>query len=377
MDNKINFYYQCKRCKYKTYNKNDMKRHVLRVNICEDLTNYKNKNWKNESLEKVIINFDYSSLQLKENDNLIKSLENDDIQSLCKTENGNDTEKEKGSEKPQSNKVAIKCEFCKNTFSRKDSLNRHLNSCLIKNCKEREELKKLNEENNYALILNDNNNEIISKYNQFKNLVEGKKEEQIVKYNKPNVWELYDISTITSNNFSYTDFSYYKGLCLLQMPFEDDFRDKHFSNDMKIRLFTSISYPCLLYEFLKNQNNVNVIPENDKTSIVYKKDGFVRMNNDILTMETTLKLKKYLLKNYQNFRDFHPLMDDDIYSSFCESIYKSILKKSDFDYKKDYLKIYEYNKKVFNIEEIIANNNFKILEFDFKSQIIKKQFIYF
>lgn len=355
MNDTIQFYYQCKRCKkYRTYNKKDMKRHINKVNICKlSDNNVQNNNWREESLNKIIddINVDIDV----------------DVEDTT-TDNNN------------------KCEYCRRVFSRRDCLTRHLKNCLVKICKERDKLRECHpalclgvtakrkiidevnyehkEFNDYSLILDNNNNN-------------NNNQEQISIPCEPCEWEIYDVSKITSNNFNYTDFSYYNGLCLLQLPHEEDYRDKHFSNDVKIRLFTSISYPCLLYEFMKNHNNVNIIPENEKTSIVYKKNGFVRMNNDILTLETTLKLKRYFLKNYQNFKYFHPLMDNDLYKTLCEGIYRCIIKKSDIDYKEDYLKIFENNKKIFDINDIIAKNNFRILEFDFKSQIIKKQFIYF
>lgn len=399
-----------------------MKRHVSRKKLCDlskDLIeNFNEKIWINESLEKIIIPLDVPLLDKNkdsiENDNknqnqyeqkkqkienidlLFENLDNHDSSNililnsnnqLIKMETKNQLtdnleeqlknkyskEKENGkkeediivSEKNNKNK----CNYCTKIFSRKDSLNRHLEGCLVKIFKESQLKKKLEEEKLKR----------IKDYQANNNSLPPSKNVEVIEYNKNKIydWELYKHSLIPHQPIQYTDFSYYKGLCLIQMPFEDEFRDNHLTQDTKIRLFTSIHYPSLLFELMKNHHNINVVPESKETSIVYKKNGFARVNNDILTLETTLKLKKYFLKNYMEMKNFHPLMDNELFTIISDTLYKSILKKSDEDYKMDYLRIYDKNREHFNIEEIIKKNNFLIEDVGIKDFILKKQFIFF
>ncbi len=414
-----------------------MKRHINRVNLCDIsidlLNNFDEKNWKNESLEKVIEKVKLAhhlENNLEKNNDLIQKEEHNNNNNnnnnnnelneidkifnnvdfnneynnqlfleknieivikdkyLNKKNNNNQTNNNIDNEinnnldnqsnnnienQPQkseslvvynnnnNNKNDNQCVYCQKIYSRKDSLNRHLQSCLVKYLKEKEIKNKIKDD----------------KYK--KGLKENKNNLQILPYQKKKIqdWELYSSSLIQYTPIQYTDFSYYKGVCLTEMPFEDDFRDNHLTNDTKIRLFTSIHYPSLLYELMKNQHNVNVVPENKDTSIVYKKNGFVRVNNDILTLETTLKLKKYFLKNYLEIKKFHPLIDTELYSVISDAIYKSILKKADQDYKLEYIKIYDNYKDTFKIEDIIRENKFLVEEANMKDFIFKKQFIFF
>ncbi len=372
-----------------------MKRHVNRKKLCDILEELKNNfdiiNWKKESLEKIVQPIDNSILNNNLNnnndiDNIFNNLninsfsnnlliEDDFNNVIINNDNNNNNLEEdlknkysnNNNNNDKKNKNEYKCNYCTKIYSRKDSLNRHLESCLVKYFKENQIKKKIEQDK-----LND--------YIQNKNSLPPSKNLQVVDYNKRKKyqWELYSSSLIPYQpNIEYNDFSYYKGVCLIQMPFDDDFRDNHITFDTKIRLFTSIHYPSLLYELLKNQHNINVVPENKETSIVYKKNGFIRVNNDILTLETTLKLKKYFLKNYLEIKNFHPLIDSNIFSLISEAIYKSIFKNADIDHKADYLKIFENNKELFNIEEIISTNNFLIEDLNMKDFIVKKQFIFF
>ncbi len=374
-----------------------MKRHLNRKIIC-DLSdelkdNFNNTNWKEESLEKIIVDLPSNILSENTQKNPESTLNDifnnlyptdinqidvsqesveDSLKKKYKTNEKNDNDQDvvdpSGSEDKNS-KNLHNCDYCKKKYSRKDSLTRHLQSCLIKYFKEKQKIQKMEEEKRIKeQDFKDNNNSIPPS----KNL-------EVVTHKKNKIydWELYKSIIPYSPPIKYEDFSYYKGVCLIQMPFEDEFRDNHLSNDTKIRLFTSIHYPSLLYELMKNQHNANVVPENKETSIVYKKNGFIRVNNDFLTMETTLKLKKYFIKNYMNIKNFHPLIDSDLYSVMSDNIYKSILKKADVDYKSDFLKIFEYNKELFHIDEIVKNNNFLIEDMDMKDIILKKQFVFF
>ncbi len=361
-----------------------MKRHVNRKKLCDISNDLKNifdaVNWKKDSLEKIINPLDITILENNivnnEVENIFTNLNtssneklNEDLNINNSNDNTNLEEDLKNKYNKDSNKdnKEYKCNYCTKIYSRKDSLTRHLESCLVKYFKENQIKKKIEQDKLNDFVHN-------------KNSLPPSKNLQVVDYNKRKKyqWELYSSSLIPYQpNIEYNDFSYYKGVCLIQMPFEDEFRDNHISFDTKIRLFTSVHYPSLLYELLKNQHNINVVPENKETSIVYKKNGFVRVNNDFLTLETTLKLKKYFLKNYLEIKNFHPLIDSDIFSVISEAIYRSIIKNADIDHKSDYLRIFEHNREFFNIEEIIQNNKFLIEDLNMKDFILKKQFIFF
>ena len=126
--------YECFRCGYCTIHRNSMKNHLNRKNICNPIL-------EDISIEEIkkhygFINTQNSSTEIHQNPPKSTKIAKNNIHQnppkstkIAKKIHQNPP---KSTKIHQNEKKIYICEFCNNTFSRSDSLNRHYNRCKIK-----------------------------------------------------------------------------------------------------------------------------------------------------------------------------------------------------------------------------------------------------
>lgn len=281
-------YYECKRCKYKTNRKNNMKIHLERENKCpRNIESYK---FTDEEIY-----------------NLSLTIIKNDIKDKC-----ND----------------LICSSCNKYFSRKDNLNNHIKKyCKFKCNKDINDIvtdKNTNSiTDNSTNAITDNSTNTNNTNNSTNNNTD----------NSTNTNNSTNITTDNSTNNTYNVVNNY----ILQ-PFDGNWNIKHLEYDNKISLLTScIKYTGLLEKILENDENLNVIIDsNSDNGLVYKNnvDKYVNMKKKDIYIETMKKINKQLSEIY----------DDIILNkNLCNSIFKSHL----IDQKKESNeKLSDYNNKI-------------------------------
>ncbi len=307
----IKVYYECERCEYKTKLLADMTKHIKRKKICickkENFIMSENE-FKNKSLEKKYENYNeiiekYDKLKKKENE-----------------------EKEKDSSLYWKDNEK-RCDFCFNTFYQKTNLDKHLETCKIKEIVE----KKYNNKNQTnTVIINNNNNNITN-----------------------------NITNITVNIDN-------KCLDKLLIPFYDKFDTSHISDQTQLDLLLSTLYEDTLKEILKNNSNLNFVIDNtsDNKSFVYVGDKKLeRINNEEIYNKIWLEVKNYLIDSLNKIK-----IEKQRYEKNIINYIESKIKE-----KHQYLTS-SNNQNVDNVKNLIKNiskdneektiNNFKLISND-------------
>ena len=268
--------YQCYRCFYHSINKRDMKKHLIRKNICgRKLESY---NFDENKIEELTL--------LKKSVNELIITENKEKQCIEINKNWNYDENDfKKIIEIMRNNNKTSCCFCDKNFFRKYELLRHLENFQCHVLKEKKnksiinsnyvENKTINNFNNNQINNQQINNILINVYNHSQNKDENG-EKLLNGFN-----EDWDISKIDLQ----------KKLLLL-------ISDNKYSNTME--------------EILKNDKNMNILlGENENETIVFQEDKFVNLNNDEIIVRTMYKLYNHLLKFYSEIKE-EDLMNKDL-----------------------------------------------------------------
>ena len=258
-------YYECKRCFYQTKLKSDIKRHLNKLTKCDrTIDSYE---YKDEDLEK---------LSLTLNNPIYKKEAN----------------------------LTEFCTFCNKIFSRKDSLNRHLEkfhkpkTTTLNNEKIENNEQKL--ENNETTIGNIHINGEVST-NSNLNALNG---EENILGNSNIIGDANNIGDVINNNI------------YLINGFDKAWSTEHM--DKCIKFFTILSkykFTNLLSEVLKNDNNLNVLLNDEtKNGLVYKNDDeqFVKMKETDIFSKSAEKLFFELKNIFNEFKDMSDYLDEDV-----------------------------------------------------------------
>jgi len=269
-------YYLCKRCNYKSKQKNDILRHLNRKNKCiknmnvimisdkelydislikilsdENKDNILNKNEDIKILNENIKVSNEDNIKLEKN-NIDDDIILDDLYedaSICSLNNETDNI----------------CKNCNKKYSRKSSLRRHvLNYCN----------KKVNE------------NEVINNTNINNNIN--------------------NINNIVNNNTLNINLGGTNGNTKI-IPFDEDWDlSKIDINMKKSLLFSTIKYTQTMDEIFQNDSNFNVLIKDEKSSgIVYKneKEKLKEMSINDIVDSSMKKLHKYLKQFYEEIKN--------------------------------------------------------------------------
>lgn len=242
MDNKANnSYYECKRCFYKSYQKNDMKKHLDKKNLC--IRTIKSYNYKDEDLYSLSLN------RIKRTNNFT-------------------------------------CTSCNKNFSNNNNLKRHIEkSCTKSNSNENLILQEIPSE-----IININSESILTENLNLEILAEtiDSKPESIQIGNNNNNINNVQNSNINSNNISIN--------INITKSFDDDWDTSNIDINKKlVLLLTNSKFTKTLENILENEVNLNVLIDNNTNNgIVFNNNKYVNMNVKDIVKQTMIKLHKHL-----------------------------------------------------------------------------------
>jgi hypothetical protein len=257
---KIKVYYECERCEYKTKLFADMNRHIKRKNLCV---------CKKENFIMSDVEFKTKSLEKKyENYNEI-------MEKYIELKNKENEEKEKDSSLYWKDNEK-RCDYCFNTFYQKTNLDKHVETCKIK------EIVEKNKKEPSTIIINNNNNTINNNIT----------------------------NNITNINVNIDN----KCIDRLLIPFYEKFDTTHISNETQLELLLSALYEDTLKEMLKNDLNLNFLlieTTQDNKSVVYVGDKKVeRIDNNEIFYKIWLEVKNYLIELLDNYKKRKNKYDD-------------------------------------------------------------------
>lgn len=260
--------YQCYRCFYYCNNKKDMKKHLIRKNIC--IRKLESFNYSENDL----INL---SLTNKSEEEIIISKEEEYIEDQYVNWNYDEKELKQIINKTKGNNHK-KCCFCNKEFFRKYELIRHIenNQCVVL----KEKKNKCNIQNNYIENKTINNQNIGN--------------QQI------NTQQINNISINVYNNSNVVNENNEKIL----NGFNEEWDISKIDLQKKLLLFVSDNkYSNTMEEILKNDKNMNILlKENENDSIVFQENKFINVNNDEIIVRTMYKLYNHLLKFYTDIK---------------------------------------------------------------------------
>lgn len=277
--------YQCYRCFYYCKNKKDMKKHLIRKNICvRKMESYHFEESKLEELsllnksdeELIIIDENNDSNEIEIQSNWVFDI--DEFHHILELTKNNNNKK---------------CCFCSKEFFRKYELIRHLENyqCSILKIKKNKNII----QNNYI------ENKTINNINNINNQ----------KINNQNI-NNQQINNILINVYNNSKNMNENGEKILN-GFNEDWDISKIDLQKKLLLFVSDNkYSNTMEEILKNDKNMNILlGENENESIVFQEDKFVNVNNDEIIVRTMYKLYNHLLKFYNEIKE-EDLMNKDL-----------------------------------------------------------------
>jgi hypothetical protein len=302
-------YYECKRCYYKFYQKNDIIRHLNKKKICirilESFENYKNEN-ENELYELSLIR--------------IKNTKN------------------------------IFCTYCNKSFYNPHNLKRHIDKiCKNINNTERENKEFLDDSENKK------NKEFLeeSENKEFQN--ENNKSNVIMNNNKIDK-NINIINNITDNSVINLNINLTKG-------FEDEWNISHIDDNIKfILLCHNMKFTSTLEKILENEVNQNVLLDNSSNkAIIFKDKKLVNVDVKDIVKKTMDKLFHQLCNFKNDIYDSNPLCINtkilDAEMKTAETKYKEF--KSN---KKIEETVNTYIKDIYNKKKDNTINNFSIIK---------------
>lgn len=241
-------YYECKRCKYRTTIKFDMKRHLNRVKKCsKDLDSYK---YSDEELMELSLNI------------ITPELKND-----------------------------LTCIYCNKVFSRNDNLTRHKD----RYCKKKNLFLLENGKSEY----NKKDEKDDEKNKKEQNVNIQNIENQVIIDKQINVDKQIHIDKQV-NNYIIID-----NKQIQLKGFDDEWNIEHFDNYLKLVLLLSkTKYTDFLSEVLKNYDNLNVILDKESESgLVYKNnsDMYVKLTINEILNSSMRKIYEHLQKMYDEY----------------------------------------------------------------------------
>ncbi len=314
IDNNIknnNYYYNCKRCLYKTNFICDIKKHLDRKTKC--IAKDKNYNLSEEELYNLSIKKEFSIIIIKkENENIKKDK--------------NDNKKEK-------NNI---CEYCQNSYYNKQGLERHTKICKKNN--------KNNNENNNKNNKNNNTNQLLTQNNYYHNTNIETQNNLILNLQSQNLKE--------------------ETMEQILVPFFDRFDTSHINDDIKMGLLLSHLYYDTLKEIMKNSVNLNfMLDMNEKSGLIYKNDdeSLVPIDNLIIYNNVWRKVRDYLLEALESMKNKYPKTDDNLYNHLQNQIknkYNEFIKDNNKDYT---FAVKETINKIANERKEETENKFKLI----------------
>lgn len=308
----LKHFFQCIKCKYKTHNLIDMKRHLKRKNKCD---------WDND-----LSNNNLSDIEIY-NESIIKKYDNiEDINKIYdenkKILNNQDNNLN------QINDSKIKCEFCFKSFTTKYSLERHLNNCKTRN------------------IIDFNNKKIDSDIDNIDNNNDNNNLSLVISQKENNNNDNDNNNIITEEKDK------------ILVSFYDNFDTSHISLELQIELLFSTIYEDTLTEILKNDLNLNYFIQNniDNKSLIYvnKKYGIQRISNNDIYELIWNKVKDYLLESLKNIKKVKSKYSSEIF----DTIEKIIINKYNYIHSKD-INVVNRIKEIIYLSSL--NNKDKIL----------------
>lgn len=244
MDDKKS-YYECKRCFFKCYQKNTMKKHLERVKICE----------------RTLDSFQY---------------EDEDLYELSLTRIYTEQKK-------------TFCDICNKNFINVFSLKRHNHSChkSVNNDKSKVSNSEIN--NNYVEDDEVNSN-IDIEYSNIKNNDSNKNPLCYINNNNINNSVINNNVNIVNNNLS-----------INIINFDDDWNTSHIDDKQKILLLLKkYKFTTTLENILENEVNLNVLIDNTtENGLVCNNNKFEKMDVKDIVKKTMKKLV-YSLNNFKN-----------------------------------------------------------------------------
>jgi len=244
MDDKKS-YYECKRCFFKCYQKNTMKKHLERVKICE----------------RTLDSFQY---------------EDEDLYELSLTRIYTEQKK-------------TFCDICNKNFINVFSLKRHNQSChkSVNNDKSNVSNSEIN--NNYVEDEEVNSN-IDIEYSNIKNNDSNKNPLCYINNNNINNSVINNNVNIVNNNLS-----------INIINFDDDWNTSHIDDKQKILLLLKkYKFTTTLENILENEVNLNVLIDNTtENGLVCNNNKFEKMDVKDIVKKTMKKLV-YSLNNFKN-----------------------------------------------------------------------------
>jgi hypothetical protein len=259
--------FQCYRCFYYCKNKKDMKKHLIRKNICG--RKVESFNYEEDKIEylSLLNKSDDEIIIIKEEEHIVgqyvdwKYDENELKQIIDKTKNNNNK----------------KCCFCNKAFFRKYELLRHL-------------------ENNQCSVLKEKKNKNIIHNNYIDN-------KTINNQNINNQINNQQINNISINVYNNSNIVNENGEKIMN-GFNDEWDISKIDLQKKLLLFVSDNkYSNTMEEILKNDKNMNILlGENENDAIVFQENKFMNLNNDEIIVRTMYKLYNHLLKFYTDIK---------------------------------------------------------------------------
>jgi hypothetical protein len=273
-----NYYYNCKRCDYKTNYLCDIKKHLDRKTKCttkDDNFNMSFKELYNQSIIKNIVDENNLPNKKKENN--------------------------------------ILCEYCQNSYYNKQGLERHQKVCKKKNNSENN---KINDEKKIDNNNNNNNNTTLTQNNYYQNI----ETQNNLILNLPNQ----DIKEETLDQ--------------VLVPFFDKFDTSHINDEIKMGLLLSHLYYDTLKEILKNSVNLNfMLDMNQQNGLIYKNnsESLVPIDNVIICNNVWRKVRDYLLEALDFMKERYNKVDIHLYNHLHNQIknkYNEFIKGNNKDY---------------------------------------------
>ena len=234
MDNKINnSYYECKRCFHKFYQKNDMKKHLEKKNLCE----------------RKVESYKYN---------------NEDLYNLSLERNYN-TEKEHI------------CKGCNKNFYNNANLKRHMDKYCKKNI-------------NDNTIIDENIVELKTESVNVSSIIEKQQDVDQIGNNMNNMNNISN-SNITNSNSNNININ-----INIARSFDDEWDTSKINIKKKILLLvTNSKFTKTLENILENEVNLNVlIDTTTENGLVYNNKEFTKMNVKDIVKKTMSKLHKHL-----------------------------------------------------------------------------------
>ncbi len=250
--NDFESYYECKRCLFQTHQKNDMKRHLNKINKCT--RNFESFKYKDEELNVLSLQIIYNKAK----------------EYLCI-----------GCNKKYSNKSNLERhvkEYCKNTNNIKDLINTfHKN---LHNSTDNNNSDNSNGNNNNNSNVQSNDNINITNENNIINVQN----------------DLININNLTINNID----NVFMNININSLKdFKEDWDVSKINNAEKLHLLTStFKFTNTLKNILENEVNLNVLIDNTTDS------GFVYTNNSLEKMDLKDICKQSMEKIYNHLIQF-------------------------------------------------------------------------